>query len=206
MRCCWSLRFCMLSFSPLLLEKGFLGGSDGKESACNSGDLGSIPRSGRSPGEGNGNPLQYSCLKNSMDRGIWWATVLGVINSQTQLSDFHSLTSYVSWVCFNLISLNFLFKSLYFFFFFFCLVGRRWTFWAASEHWWRSYLFCLPSCVWVGPEGVKPAIWHGLGISPLPCKKSLYRHQVDGSAYCNGSGTTRYNVVNKLKLTGRYYI
>ena len=49
--------------------KGFPGGSDGKASACNAGDLGSIPGSGRSPGEGNGNPLQYSCLENSMDRG-----------------------------------------------------------------------------------------------------------------------------------------
>ena len=51
--------------------------SDDKESACNAEDLGWIPRSGRCPGEGNGNPLQYSCLENSMDRGAWWATVLG---------------------------------------------------------------------------------------------------------------------------------
>ena len=50
---------------------GFPGGSDGKESACSAGDLGSIPESGRSPGEGNGNPLQYSCLENSMDIGAW---------------------------------------------------------------------------------------------------------------------------------------
>ena len=53
---------------------GVPGGSDGKESACNAGDLGLIPGLGRSPGEGNGNPLQYSCLGNSMDRGAWWAT------------------------------------------------------------------------------------------------------------------------------------
>ena len=50
----------------------------GKESACGSGDPGSIPGSERSPGEGNGNPLQYSCLKNPMDREAWWATVHGV--------------------------------------------------------------------------------------------------------------------------------
>ena len=50
------------------------GGSDGKESACNAGDLGSVPGSGRSPGEGNGNPPQYSCLENSMDRGVHGAT------------------------------------------------------------------------------------------------------------------------------------
>ena len=49
--------------------------NSGKKSACNAGDLGSIPALGRSPGEGNGYPLQYSCLENSMDRGAWWATV-----------------------------------------------------------------------------------------------------------------------------------
>ena len=68
--------------------KGFPGGSDGKASAHNIGDLGSIPRSGRSPREGNGNPLQYSCLENSMDGGAWWATVNGVAKSRTLLSDF----------------------------------------------------------------------------------------------------------------------
>ena len=55
----------------------FSGGSDSKESACNAGDPGSIPGSGRSPGGGHGNPLLYSCLENSMDRGAWWATVHG---------------------------------------------------------------------------------------------------------------------------------
>ena len=71
---------------------GFPGGSEGKASACNVGDLGSIPGSGRSPGEGNGNPLQYSCLENPMDGGAWWATVHGVAKSRTRLSDFtHSL-------------------------------------------------------------------------------------------------------------------
>ena len=67
--------------------KGFPGGSDVKESACNVGDLGSIPGLGRSPGEGHGNPLQYSCLENPMDRGAWWATVHGFAKSQTRLSD-----------------------------------------------------------------------------------------------------------------------
>ena len=61
------------------------GGSDSKESACNAGDSGLIPGSGRSPGVGNGNPLQYSRLENFMDRGAWWATVPGVTKSQTQL-------------------------------------------------------------------------------------------------------------------------
>ena len=71
--------------------QGFPGGSEVKASACNVGDLGSIPRSGRSPGERNGNPLQYSCLENPMDRGAWWATVHGVAKSRTRLSDFTSL-------------------------------------------------------------------------------------------------------------------
>ena len=61
----------------------FPGGSDGKASACNAGDPGSIPESGSSPGEGNGNPLQHSCLENPMDRGAWQATVRGVAKSQT---------------------------------------------------------------------------------------------------------------------------
>ena len=61
----------------------FPGGLDGKESACNVEDLGSIPGWGRSLGEGNGNPFQYSCLKNHMDRGTWRATVHGVTKSQT---------------------------------------------------------------------------------------------------------------------------
>ena len=65
----------------------FPGGSDGKASACNVGDPGSIPGSGRSPGEGNGNPLQHSCLENSMDRGGWQATVYGVAKSHTRVSD-----------------------------------------------------------------------------------------------------------------------
>ena len=57
------------------------GGSDSKESACNAGDTGSIPGSGGPPGEGNGNPLQYSCLENSMDRGVWQAFVFILISA-----------------------------------------------------------------------------------------------------------------------------
>ena len=58
--------------------RAFPGGSEGKESACNAGDPGSISGLGRSPGEGNGNQLQYSCLETSMDRGAWWDTVRGL--------------------------------------------------------------------------------------------------------------------------------
>ena len=67
---------------------GFRGGSDGKASACNAGDLGSIHRLGRPPGEGNGTPLQYSCLEDSTDGGIWWSAVPGVAKSRTRLSIF----------------------------------------------------------------------------------------------------------------------
>ena len=66
--------------------RGFLGGSDGKESVCNAGDPALVPGLGRSPGGGCGNSLWYPCLENSMDRGAWWATVHGVTKSQTLLS------------------------------------------------------------------------------------------------------------------------
>ena len=74
--------------------KSFLGSSDDKESACNAGDPGLIPGSGRSPGEGNGNPLQYSWLKNPMDRGAWQATALRVTKNQTRLRDKHRKFKY----------------------------------------------------------------------------------------------------------------
>ena len=69
---------------------GFAGGSDGEESACNAGDAGSIPGSGTSSGEGNGNPLQHPCLENPMDRGAWWATVHRMAKSWTPLSNKHT--------------------------------------------------------------------------------------------------------------------
>ena len=65
-------------------SRDFPGGSDGKASACNARDWGLISGSGRSPAEGNGNPLQYSCPENPMDRGAWWATFHGVAKSQTE--------------------------------------------------------------------------------------------------------------------------
>ena len=67
----------------------FPAGSDSKESAYTAGDPGLIPGSGRSPGEGNGYPLQHSCLENSMDRGAWWAAVCGVAESWIQLNEEH---------------------------------------------------------------------------------------------------------------------
>ena len=74
--------FSILITSNIHMQ-GFPGVSDGKESACNAGDPGSIPGSGRSPGEVNGYPLQYSCLENPMDRRAWQATVHGVTKSWT---------------------------------------------------------------------------------------------------------------------------
>ena len=83
-----SLRLHSLQCLPGYREigLGFPGGSDNKQSACNAGDLGSTPGSGRSPREENGYPLQYSCLENSMDRGAWQATVHGIAKSQAHLS------------------------------------------------------------------------------------------------------------------------
>ena len=82
-------RTCLLL---LCTHQGFPDGSDDKESTCSAGALGSIPGLGRSPGERNGNPLQYSCLENPMDRGAWRATVHGVAKSRTRLSDSHTHT------------------------------------------------------------------------------------------------------------------
>ena len=67
------------------MSLGFPGGSAGKESTCSAGDAGSVPGSGRSSGGGHGNSLQYSCLKNPMNRGAWQTTVHGVAKNQTRL-------------------------------------------------------------------------------------------------------------------------
>ena len=102
--CCFSLAaFNILPLCLIFVSlTGFPGGSDSKASAYNAGDPGSIPGLGRSPGEGNGNLLQYSCLENPMDGGAWQATVRGVAKSQTWLSDFTftffcQFDQYVSW-------------------------------------------------------------------------------------------------------------
>ena len=85
---CVALRKQLYVFVISRHEVGFPGGSGGKESASNAGDPGLIPGLERSPGEGNGNLLQYSCLENPMDGGTWQATAYGVAKSQTRLSDF----------------------------------------------------------------------------------------------------------------------
>ena len=78
----------LLIFQVVSINMDFPDGSDGKASAYNAGDPGSIPGLGRSSGEGNGNPLQYSCLENPMDRGVLQATVQGVTKSRKRLSNF----------------------------------------------------------------------------------------------------------------------
>ena len=78
----WTRLKRLSSSSSSIHNIAFSGGSDSIESACIGEDLGSVPGSGRSPGEGNGNPLQYSCLENPMDRGVWWVTVHGVAKSR----------------------------------------------------------------------------------------------------------------------------
>ena len=101
----------MLSFKPAFSLSSYMcyytipGGSDGKVSAYNVGDLGSIPGSGRSPGKGNGNPLRYSCLENPVDGGSWKATVHGVAKSQTWLNDF-TFTFYHVYISLSLTSLS----------------------------------------------------------------------------------------------------
>ena len=72
-----SVHFHLHKFVFSRISLGFLGGSASKESACSAGDVGLIPGSGRSPGEGNSYPFQYSCLESPMDRGAWWAIVHG---------------------------------------------------------------------------------------------------------------------------------
>ena len=94
---CCSLSGCKeLDMTQQLNNKYFPGGSDGKASAFNAGDLGSVPGWGRSPGEGNGNPLQYSCLENPTDGGAWQATVHGVAKSWTQLTSLSLQTPWPS--------------------------------------------------------------------------------------------------------------
>ena len=89
----WGLAVCFSKANKKPSQWGekfaldFPGGSDGKESAYNTGDTGLVAGSGRSPGERNGNPLQYTCLENSMDGGVWWGSVHGVTKSWTRLSD-----------------------------------------------------------------------------------------------------------------------
>ena len=85
----WQTHNRLLLYRPW----GFPGSSAGKESACNARDLGSIPGLGRSPGEGQDNPLRYSCLENPMDRGAWQATVHGVAKSQIQLNTYTRIHS-----------------------------------------------------------------------------------------------------------------
>ena len=91
---CWSsvnIKLLFFFFLNKLQALSFPGGSDSKESAYN---VNLIPRSARSPGEGNGYPLQYSCLENSMDRGACWTIVHGIAKSRTQLSDFTMTNSF----------------------------------------------------------------------------------------------------------------
>ena len=85
--CQWLDAYVYVRLYHSFLLSASLGDSDSKESACNTGNPGSITELKRSPGEGNGYPLQYSCLENSIDRGAWQTTVHGLTESQTQLSD-----------------------------------------------------------------------------------------------------------------------
>ena len=126
-----------------LLITTSLDSSDGKESACNAGDPGSIPGLGRSLEEGNGNLLQYSCLENSMDRGAWEATVQGVSKRQTQLSDQHTHMVRVYLVCET--SPNYLPKWLYHL--------------HSYQQWVRVPVVPLPLCFYPLKKTFKKLIW-----------------------------------------------
>ena len=95
----WSLYLPVENLPGKKSSKGFPGGWDDKESACNAGDLGSIPGWGRSPGEGNGNPLHYSCLGNPLDRGAWWATVHGVTRAGHDLVTKPPTPNWIVMIC-----------------------------------------------------------------------------------------------------------
>ena len=82
----WFHDVLLIGFKLFCIYYGFPGSSVSRDSACIAGDLGLIPESGRSPGEGNGKSLQYPCLENPMDRGPWWAAVHGITKSWAQLS------------------------------------------------------------------------------------------------------------------------
>ena len=112
----WGLDWTVTNPTTLKVKWGFPG--DSKEAACNAGDLGSMPGSGRSPGEGHGNQLQFSCLENFMERGTWWTTVHEVAkrydwvtNTFTpfSLSVLHGLLAAEPWVC-HLVPLSFSFS------------------------------------------------------------------------------------------------
>ena len=106
----------------------FLGASDGKESSWNAGGLGSIPGSGRSPGEGNGNPFRHSCLKNSMDRGVWQAVHGG--HKESNMTEQLTLPLHHLW---GWIHMHFLFK-IYF---------ENWPYILTFFHWIAVYLFSV---------------------------------------------------------------
>ena len=93
---CWAAVYGVAQSWTRLKRLSSSSSSSGKESACKAGDMGPIPGSGRSHGEGNGNPLQYSCLENSMDREAWQATVHGVTKSRTRLGDSTATTIHLA--------------------------------------------------------------------------------------------------------------
>ena len=93
---CWAAVYGVAQSWTRLKRLSSSSSSSGKESACKAGDMGPIPGSGRSHGEGNGNPLQYSCLENSMDRKAWQATVHGVTKSRTRLGDSTATTIHLA--------------------------------------------------------------------------------------------------------------
>ena len=137
---------------------GIPGSSEVKVSACNAGDLGSIPGLERSPGEGNGNPLQYSCLENLMDRGAWWATVHGVAKSWTRLSDF-TFTSSATWTLDNMPLIHWAL------FFYFLLEYGCFTMFISAVQQSESPICIHISSIW----GFPPHLGHHRALSMVLC-------------------------------------
>ena len=150
----------MVQLSHLYIS--FPGSSEVKESACSAGDLGSIPGLGRSPGEGNGTPLQYSCLENPMDRGAWRATVHGVAKSQTRLSNWTELEKPWLWLYGSLTA------KWYLCFLIHCLGWSQLFF---QEQWSFNFVAVVNDCSDLGTKENK--VWHCLQFSPSICHEVM---------------------------------
>ena len=159
----------------------------GKAPACSAGDPGSLPGSGRSPGEGNGNPLQYFCLGNPMDGGSWWAIVHGVSKSQTRLNDF-SFNWYTWWCQERTLSLHGRSSLGTHHCYHLSLFSAR-LIWRTT--WELGGVFCWPSAPWLWPRWLPRGPLPG---SPSPRhalnqRRALQRHVPHGSSQrCLGRG------------------
>ena len=171
-----------LLWYPVLHMVGFPGGSDSKESACNTGDLGSVPRQGWSLGEENDYPLQYSCLENSMDRGARQAPVHGVTKSWTWLRDFHFHTVF-HYICdaWHTASMIFLYSSYHLLYH---LTNVLSLLWAAKIRGLPQWLSSEESACNAGGTGLIPRCGRSPGAGHgNPLQYSCLENPRDGEAW-----------------------